>query len=283
MAMPRQATYVLINHCATVPDTVTRRCVVWVLGSCIVACLVALGLAVTLPACTGFSQTSTAIVSPTSISVNGAVQRWVAFSQGPHPVYCSPGGTSGPSFNEAAKFKNAAPPQDCMTLGVSFRSTYLGTYQIIVGWDTDKHHFGSLQLRLTRSGNLEYGEFANGWNSVQVLPQKNFADGSWHTAVVVRNGSSSAYAEGALLVSLYVDGRLEGRGVLPKRRPKHLMYRASSARPGPRHQDKVFQGSIRDLRIYDHALGHQQRAVMAKDPCPRIVSEMEASKSASSH
>lgn len=254
------------------PDGVTHRRVIWVLGACLAAGLVALGAVLG----------SHALAA--SVAVKSTVQRMSEAEAAhlPHPIYCSPGGFSGPSFSDAADFKHAAPPQDCMTLGVSFRSTYLGDYQVIVGWESDRHHFASMQLRLSETGNLEYGEFAHSWNSIKVLPQANFADGSWHTAVVVRNGSSSAYAEGALLVSLYVDGKLAGRGVLPKRRPEHLLRGARSARPGPRHQDHVLQGSVHDLRIYGQALGHRQWSLVAKDPCPRSVLETEAIKIAAS-
>jgi len=257
--MPKEATYALMAQCATIPGITVCRLIA-VLGALLVAGLLGLGAA--------GSRALAASIAATGIEANTAMQGLSEAAQRSHPVYCSPGGHSGPTFNDAANFAHVAPPQDCMTLGVSFRSTFLGTKQVLVGWDSDKHHFGSMQLRLTETGNLEYGEFANSWNSIEVLPRVNFADGSWHTAVVVRNASSSAYAAGGLLVSLYVDGKLAGRGVLPKRRPEHLLQGARSARPGPRHQDYVLQGSVRDLRIYARALGHQQRASMAKDPCP---------------
>jgi len=209
------------------------------------------------------SPEATVPAAATGASTQDGVQLIAEPTEQPQPIFCYAGSTSGPGFVDAINFTKAAPPQDSMTMAVSFRSSFIGSYQVMIGWETDGHHMGSAELRLRKDGNLEYGEFAKGWNSVMVLPTTNFADGAWHTAVVVRNGSSSAYAEDGLLVSLYADGKLAGRGLLPKRSPRYLVPGAKSARPV--HQDYVFQGSIRAVKIYDHALTDRQLPRIADD------------------
>mmetsp|Transcript_28740 Transcript_28740/g.89567 ORF Transcript_28740/g.89567 Transcript_28740/m.89567 type:complete len:364 (+) Transcript_28740:74-1165(+) len=194
-----------------------------------------------------------------------------------HAIFCDVGGLSGPEFADARKFDfdGSKLPEDGLTLSANIRSVVLGAYQVIMGWETTGGSPGSLELRLTAGGSLEYGEFAHTWSHVVAMPALNLADGNRHHVAAVRNASSlDVHAKGMQLLSLYVNGSLVGRGLVPHHVPAGLSAPAASARP--RKHDFVFYGSVEHVRIFSEALGPAQLVELGSTECPPNLFDIEA-------
>lgn len=174
------------------------------------------------------------------------------------PLFCNSGGHSGPDIESAVSFYGAVLPRTFFTLAVSFRSSKTGVVQDIAAWSAPGSASAeTVELRLGPSGNLEYGERQNGWNSVFALPNLHLADGVWHSVAVVRNEWG--------LVSLFSDGMLVGKGVVPPQIPMGLEPVAKSARQLT--GDSVFNGDVANLRIFDVVLRPGQLKGLAGRGC----------------
>jgi hypothetical protein len=155
--------------------------------------------------------------------------------------YCTPGGTSGPSFAQALDFTGAGVvPQSGFTITARIRTAQI--HGEIIGWGSST---GSqcVEFRIV-SGNLQYGEFhvPGGWNPVVASPDLNLNDDSYHDVAVIRQVDGS--------VKLYSDGVLVSEGNVPANVPTNLDVGPKAARVLKYKQDKVFNGVIGPLRIY---------------------------------
>merc|ERR1712224_772101 len=64
----------------------------------------------------------------------------------------------------AVNFSGATLPGPPLTLTARIRLRFVGEYQTFVGWGGSTLEPLGAELRLTPTGNLEYGELASGWH-----------------------------------------------------------------------------------------------------------------------
>lgn len=196
-------------------------------------------------------------------------------------VYCSNGGWSGPSPEQATSFPNAFLPKPPLTVTADIRTSWRGDARDFLAWRaSSKNGTESVEFQLSDSGNLAYGEFgAGGWHYVDAHPPIMLADDSFHSVAVVRDNWGYVF--------LYADGALVGQGVLPKHFPDGLSANASSSRrPEPwelkqqrqaekqgfRGRDEsamhmVWRGGVKSVRLYNGTLTGEHIEKVAGAPC----------------
>jgi len=197
----------------------------------------------------------------------------------PEPNFVGGGGIAGPEVKDVATFEGApvpvlrvwqmgmkaAPEHAAFTLMVKLRTKVSGRMQHFMEYGSEGGSRKALVLRLTETGNLEYGEhtgsLSSGWRCAQATPRMKLCDGNWHTVALVRQDTG--------FVWMYVDDELAGQGLIGADMPAGLS-------PSPRSyrwvkQDSVFHGDLGPLRVYGHELTiNQVRAVNLLSGTPRF-------------
>lgn len=139
------------------------------------------------------------------------------------------------------------------------KAEFQGVYTDLLSWGTMDAKQGCVSLRLSATGNLEYGEMPakdsgseQAWKFIFAEPALKLDDGGWHHITIARSEFGIVY--------MYSDAVPVGQDIMPGPLPSKGLPHAETAMTCPYEPGypRPFRGVIGGFRLYDVALSAPQ-------------------------